>query len=322
MLADRSAWILSDGAAGHRVQGMALAEALGCTPIQIHDLRAQGWRAFLAPQFAPAPALGDFRPALPTQGWPALAIGVGRIGAAALLALRKAGATHTKLVQILDPRVDPDGFDLVIAPAHDRVRGGGAIAIDGSLHAIDDAWIARQRLQYARLSRLHAPRCAVLLGGPRRGVRFDRKTWKLLADTLATWRARDGASAMLLASRRTPAAWRQRLAALAEPGDLLWLGEEGDNPYPGALAWAERFIVSAESVNMQCEALATGREVYSLCSGVPRGKLGRFHRAMVESGRLRPLRADARPWRYPPMRELSRILPAVREALGWCDGRP
>lgn len=310
-------WVLSDGAAGNRLQALALAEALELGPVREHQVRPRGIWAWLAPQFAPVLRLPDFAPADFGPPWPDVLVGAGRFGAAAVLAVRRASGGCSRAVQILDPRVDPARFDLVIAPAHDGLQGSTVLPITGSLHRIDAPWLARERLAHAPLSSLALPRCVVLIGGPHRGVGFGKRAWQQLADTLAVWRQRDGASALLIASRRTPHAWGQRLRALAQPGDRLWLGpEDGDNPYRGALAWGERFVVSADSVNMQCEALATGREVYSLCDGVPRGKLGRFHRELVESGRLRPLRSDARPWTYTPLRELQRILPEVRARLG------
>jgi hypothetical protein len=39
-------------------------------------------------------------------------------------------------------------------------------------------------------------------------------------------------------------------------------GEGHDNPYPGLLAWADRVIVTEDSVSMTAEAIASGASVY------------------------------------------------------------
>jgi hypothetical protein len=304
-----SVWIVSDGAAGNERQAEALANRLGDVR---HVLRVRPrwpWR-WLAPRFAPT--LNERRWLRPwPRPFPDIAVGAGRFGAAALLSIARAHPT-TKTVQILDPRINPARFDAVTTPLHDALVGGNVVSTVGSLHAIDDAWLKRERIAHAPLSRLAAPRTVVLLGGPRRGVDIGRATLARLAETLARWR--DTGSVALIASRRTPRAW---LDALADaPADVRWAGpNDGPNPYRGALAWADRIIVSADSVNMQSEALATGKPVFSLCDGVPRGKLGRFHRELVESGRLRPLRSEPAIWAYPPLRELEAAALRIRQLL-------
>jgi len=309
--------VVSDGAAGNELQALALAGALGSASPQIWRGQARWPWSTLAPQWSPVLTPAQFDPPLPISPWPDLAIGAGRLGAAALLALRHASGGRTRTVQILNPRVDPARYDLVIAPAHDRLKAPNVISIEGSMHAIDAAWLARERLAHAQLKRLSSPRTVVLIGGHRRGVTIDRRSFVRLAEALENWRLREPGSLIVIGSRRTPSPWERRARRMFKSADVLWFGAaDGDNPYRGALAWGDRFIVTADSINMQCEALATGRPVYSLCESVPTGKIGRFHRAQVEAGRLRPLRPEPAVWSYPPLRELARIAPLIRKRLG------
>ena len=60
-----------------------------------------------------------------------------------------------------------------------------------------------------------------------------------------------------------PRSGRSRHALAAKPFGTLW-DETGDNPYFGILALADRLIVTAESISMISEALATGRPVHVL----------------------------------------------------------
>jgi uncharacterized protein len=311
----RTVTIYSDGAAGNELPALALASALSTEPPGCVRLRAP-WPQKMWLPHGPVLAPARWQPPLAADAWPDIAIGAGRLGAAALLTVRRASKGQTRTLQILDPRIPPARYDLVIAPAHDRLSGANVIQVEGSLHAIDAAWIARERFAHAPLGRLESPRTVVLIGGRRRGVKLGSSDFERLAETLRNWRSRDGGSLLLLGSRRTPQAWKNALRRALPQAELRWFGaEDGDNPYRGAMAWGDRFIVTADSVNMLSEALGTGQPVYSLCSGVPAGKLGEFHRALVESGRLRPLRAQPAVWDYPPLRELERIVPLVREML-------
>ncbi|MGE4072036.1 MAG: mitochondrial fission ELM1 family protein [Lysobacterales bacterium] len=312
--------IYSDGAAGNELPALALASALSTEPASCVRLRAPWPQSLWLPH---GPVLNPTRwqPPLDTSTWPELAIGAGRMGAAALLSVRRAGKGQTRTIQILDPRIDPARYDIVIAPAHDRLSGPNVIVIEGSLHAINDAWIRRERLAHAPLGRLPSPRTVVLIGGRRRGVKLGHREIERLAETLQNWQSRDGGSLLLLGSRRTPKAWQDALRRALPKADLRWFSAaDGDNPYRGAIAWGDRFIVTADSVNMLSEALGTGQPVYSLCAGVPAGKLGVFHRGLVESGRLRPLRTQPAVWNYPPLRELERVVPLVREMLSRVTG--
>ncbi|GMU43631.1 MAG: mitochondrial fission ELM1 family protein [Xanthomonadales bacterium] len=309
--------VLSDGAAGNEVQASALAGALGSEPARVLRVRARWPYSALVPRWAPVLAPEQWSPSLRMDPWPQLAVGCGRVGAAALLTLQRASGGATRTVQILDPRIAPERFDLLVVPEHDRVRGPNVLTIAGGLNAIDDGWLMRERRVRADLGRQPAPRTLVLVGGRRRGVHVDAGDWRRMVGIVRQWKTQQGGSLWVVGSRRTPASWVRRLRRLCADADVLWFGPaDGENPYRGALAWADRIVVGADSVNMQSEALATGRPVYALCAQAPAGKLGRFHRAQVRAGRLRLLGDEVADWNYVPLRELERIAPLLRERLG------
>jgi mitochondrial fission protein ELM1 len=114
-------------------------------------------------------------------------------------------------------------------------------------------------------------------------------------------------------SRRTPAAFaaslRDRLAALP---CAFWDGG-GTNPYPGLLAWADRIVVTPDSVNMLSEACATGVPVHAPTSMPLPAKLARFHAALRERGLLTEpgaVRGDV-----PPLREAQAVAAELRERM-------
>ncbi|MEJ7745629.1 MAG: ELM1/GtrOC1 family putative glycosyltransferase, partial [Luteimonas sp.] len=203
-------WTLSDGHAGNLRQAVALAAALATPPVRniVLDPRAP-WR-WIAPRRWPGAdhAFGrDFAAAMHAAA-PRIAIGCGRQAALATRLLRARGS---QAVQILDPRIDPGHWDVVVAPQHDDVRGDNVITLLGSLHPVDDAWLKHAREVFPAFARLPRPRIAVLLGGPSRHARFDRGAFEVLAAKLELVLARDGGSLLLSTSRRTPRDMREAL---------------------------------------------------------------------------------------------------------------
>lgn len=307
--------MLHDGAAGNRRQALALADALGMAR-QEWVLQPDPIARWLAPRRWPRASSGfgtEFDQALHAAA-PDLVIGCGRVAA---LATRLARVQGARAVQILDPRIHPRHWDLVIAPEHDSLRGDNVLNLIGSLNPVDEDWLAQARRQYPGLGELASPRTAVLLGGPTRLANFNRGALEVLLAKLEFSLQRDGGRLMICGSRRTPREWapllRERYLA---DGHRVWMDEsDGGNFYAGALAWADRIVVSPDSANMISEACATGLPVFIAEPGRARGRLRRFLDSLLARGRVRPLERDSLPFDALPLRETPRIAALVRERL-------
>ncbi len=311
-----SCWTLHDGAAGHRRQALALAQALAPDGRELCLRTAAPW-SWLAPRRLPGAqkAFGpDFRAALESP--PSLAIGAGRRAALATRLLRERGA---RAVQVLHPRLPTTHWDLVIAPEHDGRSGANVITLCGSLNPVDEAWLAQGRRDFPTLGELPGPRTVVLLGGPTPAVRFDRGAFEVMAAKLEHWLAMDGGCLVVIGSRRTPA----RLAALARtywadvPGVRWFDANDGENPYAGALAWADRIVVSPDSVNMVSEACATACPVYVPEPQRASGRVRRYLDTMLARGRIQPLGKLPEDRPVQALRETPRIAALVRERLSF-----
>lgn len=306
-------WAVSDGRAGNRQQASALAAALGRGSVDELVLRTRApWR-WIAPRRWPGAAQA-FGAAFADGPTPALAIGCGRQAALATRLLRERGA---KAVQILDPRIDPSHWDLVVAPEHDGLRGGNVVALLGSLNPVDDAWLAQARDRFAAFSLLPQPRTALLLGGTSAHARFDRMAFEVLASKLEAVLARDGGSVLITTSRRTPNELRDALRhRYDETPGLVWRGpEDGENPYPGLLAWADRIVCSPDSVNMISEACATAAPVYVFDPSRVGGRPRRFVDELLRRGRIRAMDAELTPFEAEPLRETARVAAEIRQRL-------
>lgn len=310
------AWLLSDGAAGNLRQAETLAELLGANARRIDVQLSLPWR-WLSPSYGRAPITAVKPPLQPP--WPDLVIGCGRRGAAALDALPAHAQGGPLRVQILDPRCAVERYDAVVVPAHDRLRGPKVLTLTGSLNGIDERWLTDRRAEARYSLDCPSPRTLLLIGGPRRGTGFGLTELAELLRILQHWQARDSGCLWIALSRRTPSAWRKRIESfLPRLGShRLWRDTgDGPNPYPQWLASADRIVVTPDSVNMLSEACATGTPVLTHAPRGVHGRLGDLHRALRDSGRLRPLKLNWQPWTYTPLREGPALVAALRELLG------
>ncbi|KRD31847.1 nucleoside-diphosphate sugar epimerase [Lysobacter sp. Root916] len=309
--------VLTDGHAGNVRQAQALAAALG-RPAREFVLEARAPWAWAAPRRLPG-ATRAFGAAFAgvLAAPPALAIGCGRQAALATRLLRLRGA---RAVQILDPRIDSRHWDLVIAPEHDGLRAANSLSPLGSLHPVDDLWLAAARSAFPAFAALPAPRTALLLGGPSAHAAFDAGMFENLIARVAALVEREGGSVLATASRRTPAMVREQLRArFAHVPGVVWAGpEDGANPYAGLLGWADRVVCTADSVNLLSEAAATTVPLYIAGIDALSGRPRRFVDALLASGRARLFDAtDAlAPYAVTPLRETARIADEVRRRLG------
>ena len=310
-------WVLTDSAAGNQRQALALAEHLQM-PLRHLVLQPRAPWSWLAPRLE----LGG-RLALPARQrrlfappWPTVAIGCGRAAALFTRMLRRLSDGQCYTVQILDPRIDPAHWDTVIAPRHDQLDGPNVLRPLGSLNSVDDEWLADGRESCPSFAELPSPRVGVLLGGPRQGIALNADYARRLAARLLERQRREGGSLLVLGSRRTSPAlievFRQTLRDV--PG-LVWAGpDDGRNPYPGVLGWADRLVVTPDSVNMLSEACAVGCPVETFVNAPLPPKIARFHQALRAAGRLQDLDSQA-PVTPSPLRETVEIAAALRARI-------
>ncbi|TDR42437.1 hypothetical protein DFR29_10820 [Tahibacter aquaticus] len=308
-------WVITDGAAGNERQALALAESLAvATRVwQVEPAPPWSWLAprLLAGAVSALPALQRHQFVPP---WPALAIGCGRAAALYTRGLRQWSQGRTFTVQILDPRIAPHHYDLVIAPQHDRLRGSNVLNPLGSLNPVDAAWLADGAAAFPDLARLPSPRRAVLFGARTSAVDIDTQYCVSVVEALAKKHAKHGGSFMVSTSRRTPTVLVDFLrSAFARLPGVFWSGpDDGPNPYAGFLASADSIFVTPDSVNMLSEACAVGVPVTTWLPQPARGKLGRLHAALFESGHVQMLGQPAKQSRPEPLRETRTIADEVR----------
>jgi len=192
-----------------------------------------------------------------------------------------------------------------------------------SLNDVDDAWLQDGRESCPTLGDLPQPRVGVLLGGPRKGVPLNANVASQFAQRLLGRQRVEGGSLLVLASRRTPVVVMQVMRELLQgvPG-LVWSGrDDGPNPYPGVLGWADRLVVTPDSVNMLSEACAVGCPVHTFVSAPLPEKILLFHRVLRDAGLLNDLDGPS-PAPHAPLRETAAIAAELRQRIQAQQARP
>jgi uncharacterized protein len=310
-------WVITDAAAGNQRQALALAGHLQL-PIRHLVLQPRAPWSWLAPRFTAGGrrALSARQRVLFAPPWPRVAIGCGRAAALFTRMLRGLSEGRCYTVQVLDPRIDPALWDTVIAPQHDQLSGANVLRPLGSLNTVDDAWLADGREACPAFAELPQPRVGVLLGGPRHGIALDADYAGQLAARLLQRQRAEGGSLLVLGSRRTsPALIEVFRTALRDVPGLVWAGpDDGRNPYPGVLGWADRLVVTPDSVNMLSEACAVGCPVQTFVTSPLPTKIARFHQALRAANRLHDLGSMEAP-SPEPLRETASIAAELRARI-------
>jgi mitochondrial fission protein ELM1 len=312
-----SLWVVSDGKQGHEALALGVAHALRLTP-QLFQAPAGGLYGALAPWASPPPGQVGSKGKLLAPPWPDILIAVGRKAIPYGVAVRRASRGGTFTIALQNPVISPHAFDLVWAPAHDRLAGPNVVSTVTTPHRLSGAAIkAEAQALQPSLAALPQRRVAVLVGGPNQAYRFAEMEARALCAQLDA--LGDDIGFLVTTSRRTPAEVIEALRAWASRRpSILWSGE-GPNPYLGFLGAAQAIVVTGDSVNMAGEAAATGKPVYVFALPVEdsarAAKFERFHAALAKTGATRPLVGQLQSWTYPAVDANAEIGAAIRARL-------
>lgn len=279
-------WAITTGEAGMRSQVLGLGEALG-VPFEEKIVSARPPFSFVPPILLPEPklAIRDADKVL-TPPWPDLVITCGRRSVYAALAIRQASKGQSTLVHIQNPIGATQAFDLVIAMRHDGVSGDNVLTIDTALHRVTPIKLVEgARAWRDRFAALPRPLIGVILGGRNRNYRFTAEIADRMIADLRRLQKSMGIGVIVTPSRRTEPEIVEKFKAFGRetPGVMVWNGE-GENPYFGILGLADAIIVTADSVSMISEAIATGKPVATVALHGHARRHEQFVDLMIERG--------------------------------------
>ncbi|WP_419901873.1 mitochondrial fission ELM1 family protein [Kiloniella sp.] len=304
-------WAVSDGRAGIEVQCTGLAEAMGFDPVIRHVTMKRPWKWF-PPSLVPLASFVYENQFPPEEGWPDLVIACGRQAAVFNAVVRKRSRGKSFCIQVQDPKISPEHFDLVITPEHDLLRRPNVLTTTGGFNKVTSQRLKEETVKLeSRITDIPKPLIAVLVGGKSKAYDLTESVVHKLGEQLQRLQKQTGCGFLITTSRRTgiknEKLLRKHLAGLPA---FIWDGT-GHNPYFGFLGAAEAIIVTSDSVNMVTEAASTGKPVFTVDLEGGNKKFDRFHQQLEQKGITRPFSGVMENWSYPALNETNRMAQEV-----------
>ncbi len=258
-------WVLLGHRVGDNLQLQALAGWLGwdCREKTLRwRKRPARWtpfygRAATLKYLAPDARAGFAPP------WPDVVLSIGwRSVPVARWIKQECGA---RLVHIGRPRARLADFDLILTtPQYRLPQVANVVQLAGPMTTLSQDRLANAAVQWKRrLAHLPRPWTAVLIGGDAPPLRFPPSSARSLAKACTELATQKGGSLLIATGPRTSAAATDAfLSEISAPSFCHRWGQEGENPYLGFVALADRFVVTNDSVSMTHEATQTERPVH------------------------------------------------------------
>jgi mitochondrial fission protein ELM1 len=248
--------------------------------------------------------------------WPDLLIATGRHSVAASLHVKAKSRGRTRTVQVQNPVISPNHFDLVIVPRHDQMSGANVLSTRGALHRVTADVLRDGAARLGpQLGSLPRPYVGVLIGGSNGAYRLEAARWKpSRASSLRRPKRRAG----VCSSRRRGARARSLCAfsKRTSKASLITSGKGPERtPISGFSASRTFLVVTCDSVNMVCEAASTSKPVYVVDLPGGSAKFERFHRLLREEGVTRPFAGALERYSYSPLDDMASAAARVKALL-------
>ena len=257
------AWCLTDGSAGMISQVKGLADALNLNFEQkTIDLKFP-WNKLPVGILPPSKIIfNNYRQiSLESNIPPDIIISCGKRSIYASLHLKKSLKNKVFSIHIQNPKINPAHFDLVVAPAHDDLKGKNVLQTDLALNHINKSLLSKEAELYAaQFSKIEKPICAIFLGGQNRNYRFDMSVVKVLADQVDKIIKNNDIQLYILFSRRTDEFIIEYLKERFLNQNIIWNGE--GNPYLALMKFSKYLICTADSVSIISESISSTKPVY------------------------------------------------------------
>jgi mitochondrial fission protein ELM1 len=248
-------WVLLADGAGDNNQLLRLASELGL-PFRTLELSYNKLH-YLPPRVLRSSLASlDRRCREQIRGpWPSIVIGIGNRSVPVALAIRRGSGGRSKLVRIGNPRLAPASLDLVITTEQYRIpKASNVLELPIGINTAHRVQPTAEEREW--LDALPRPHRLLLLGG-------NTFMWKLdpnCAGNAARKLKARGGSVIAVSSSRTSKAVIKAVTAAVENSvsGFVW----GSFPrYSVLLADADEICVTADSVAMISDAVATGKPV-------------------------------------------------------------
>jgi mitochondrial fission protein ELM1 len=255
-------WLVLGDKPGDNRQVEIIAERLPW-PVERRNVIPKPEWAFNKPRVRPTLTIFDAAKSDELRApWPDLILTIGRRPSSAALWIRVQNGGRTRIVLVGKPSGAITPYDLVIASAEQFLPPLPSVMTIGlPLMRVDPGAVAAAEAEWApRFAGLPRPWLAVLLGGPTGPFLFDEPLAHRVLAAVREHGERQGGTAFVVTSRRTPKAVVDRLRddLPANARLFAWGDAAAGNPYAALLGLADAALVTADSISMQTEVARQG----------------------------------------------------------------
>ena len=249
-------WALLGQRAGDNNQLLRLASELG---VPFRSIQLEYSPLHLVGPKLMGPSLASLTPEsreLVRPPWPKMVLGIGYRSVPVALAIRKLSGGKAKLVRLGNPRLDPSQFDLVITtPQYRLPKRDNVLQLPLGISTAPTVEPTRDESEW--LARLPRPHRLLLVGG-------NTFMWSLspekLAEAASRLKEKPGGSVIAVRSGRSKDEVLEAVADALKGGEHTLVS--GRFPrYPILIQDADEIYVTADSVAMVSDAIASGKPV-------------------------------------------------------------
>jgi len=278
-------WILADDRAGNVNQLLGVAQAL-TWPFERKDIHYNRWvklpnwlrgRTFIGLDKKDKPQL--------VRDFPDVVLSAGRRSFPIARAIKRLSKNKTKIVQLMNPLNGANEADLIVLPMHDNYHGNASnvMQVLGTPHRVTTKKLSDEKKRWQSVLKQYPPkRLSLIVGGATKNKPFTLKMADALIQAVKELKP---ASVLVTTSRRTPKNVVNVLQKkLPRPCFFYCFGDKTENPYFGLLAWADKIIVTGDSMSMCTECCATGVPVFIFAPDeMMSDKHKRFHQSLYKA---------------------------------------
>jgi mitochondrial fission protein ELM1 len=259
-------WTIEAYRAGERNQVQALVNALDWP----NESKRLSYRPLgFLPHLLCLNTLRGLRPqarALLRPPWPDLVISSGVRNEPVCRWIRQQSGGRTRYVHLGKPWAATANFDVLITTPQYRVTDApGVVQNTLTLNAVTEQTLAQAAAdRKSEFSDLPRPHIAVIAGGNSGPFTLGVEAARRFGREASALARESGGSLLVTTSSRTTAAACEALRAAIDVPCFFYSWRQGDqrNPYFGILGSADLCVVSADSIAMLSEAIATGKPVH------------------------------------------------------------
>ena len=218
-------------------------------------------------------------------------------------------------IHIQDPKVNPNNFDMIIAPEHDNLTGDNIYSSKGAIHYITESEISKAKPYL--IKNINSEKVVTLiLGGPNKYYSFNQEQLLEIFNLIKSNFVSKGYKVLVIPSIRTPK--NSIELAEREMSSYGYVVKTVDKQaYLSSYALANYVVVTCDSTSMISEAAISKKPIFVAHMKAKRKnyRFKKFFELFNKMGITRNLGEKVETWTYNQHNEAARIAALIKNKI-------